>query len=65
MGKKTKFTWYRVLAKSSVPLKGIPKCLPYLQDCEDMELMDMIHAAMRRMEGKQDVGEIIGEELYG
>ena len=60
-----RFTWYRVLAKSSVPLKGIPKCLPYLQDCEDMELMDMIHAAMRRMEGKQDVGEIIGEELYG
>ena len=59
------FTWYRVITKSSVPLKQIPDCLPYLKDCEDRELMDMVYAAMRRMEGKQDVGKIIGEELYG
>ena len=59
------FTWYRVISKSSVPLKYLPDCLPYLKDCENVELMDMVQAAMRRMEGKNDVGEIIGEELYG
>ena len=48
-----------------MPLKHVPECLPYLHDYEDKELMDMISAAIRRMEGKQGVGEIIGEELYG
>ena len=59
------FTWYRVITKASVPLKQLPDCLPYLQDCEDLELMDMVHAAMKRMEGKKGVGKIVGEELYG
>lgn len=53
------FAWYRVITKSSVPLKSLPECVPYLQNCKDEELLEMINTALARMNEKENLGRTV------
>ena len=51
------FKWYHIQRKAVVGNTTLAACLPYLKDCGDGELLDMIESVISKVD--------VGEELYG